>query len=97
MVGESRGILCIFHFGVQYYVSMQAKDHGCSELNWFLLNCYWFTHSHFHGNQTLRSGPWEEGEYLSDRDLPFFRILFSPIFSRKGYKKRAAFLPGGTP
>ena len=30
--------------------------------------------------------------YLSDRDVPFFRVSFSPIFSRTGYQKKANFL-----
>ena len=30
--------------------------------------------------------------YFSDGDVPFFRILFSPIFSRTGYQKNANFL-----
>ena len=30
--------------------------------------------------------------YLSDGDVPFFRISFSPILSRTGYQKRAIFL-----
>ena len=30
--------------------------------------------------------------YLSDGDVPFFRVSFSPIFSRTGYQKRANFL-----
>ena len=31
-------------------------------------------------------------EYLSDGDVPFFRVSFSPIFSRTGYQKEANFL-----
>ena len=30
--------------------------------------------------------------YLSDRDVPFFRVSLSPIFSRTGYQKKANFL-----
>ena len=30
--------------------------------------------------------------YLSDGDVPFFRVSFSPIFSRTGYQKKANFL-----
>ena len=30
--------------------------------------------------------------YLSDRDVLFFRVLFSPISSRTGYQKKANFL-----
>ena len=30
--------------------------------------------------------------YLSDGDVPFFRVSFSPIFSRTGYQKKASFL-----
>ena len=30
--------------------------------------------------------------YLSDGDVPFFRVLFSPIFSRTWYQTKA-FLP----
>ena len=30
--------------------------------------------------------------YLSDGDVPFFRVSFSPTFSRTGYQKRAIFL-----
>ena len=30
--------------------------------------------------------------YLSDGDVLFFRVLFSPIFSRTGYQKKANFL-----
>ena len=30
--------------------------------------------------------------YLSDGDVPFFKVSFSPIFSRKGYQKKANFL-----
>ena len=29
---------------------------------------------------------------LSDWDVPFFRVSFSPIFSRTGYQKKANFL-----
>ena len=31
-------------------------------------------------------------EYLSDGDVPFFRVSFSPIFPRTGYQKKANFL-----
>ena len=27
--------------------------------------------------------------YLSDGDVPFFRVSFSPIFSRTGYQKKS--------
>ena len=30
--------------------------------------------------------------YLSDGDVPFFRLSFSPIFLRTGYQKTANFL-----
>ena len=30
--------------------------------------------------------------YLTDGDVPFFRVSFSPIFSRTGYQKKANFL-----
>ena len=30
--------------------------------------------------------------YLSDGDVPFFRVAFSPISSRRGYQKKANFL-----
>ena len=30
--------------------------------------------------------------YLSDGDVPFFRLSFSPIFSKTGYPKKANFL-----
>ena len=30
--------------------------------------------------------------YLSNGDVPFFRVSFSPIFSRTGYQKKANFL-----
>ena len=30
--------------------------------------------------------------YLSDGDVPFFRVSFSPIFSRTGYQRKANFL-----
>ena len=30
--------------------------------------------------------------YLSDGDVPFFRVSFSPIFSRIEYQKKASFL-----
>ena len=30
--------------------------------------------------------------YLSDGDVPFFRVSFSPIFCRTGYLKKAVFL-----
>ena len=30
--------------------------------------------------------------YFSDGDVPFFRVSFSPIFSRTGYQKKANFL-----
>ena len=30
--------------------------------------------------------------YLSAGDVPFFRVSFSPIFSRTGYQKKASFL-----
>ena len=30
--------------------------------------------------------------YLSDGDVSFFRVSFSPIFSRTGYQKKANFL-----
>ena len=30
--------------------------------------------------------------YLSDGDVPFFRVSFSPIFSITGYQKKANFL-----
>ena len=30
--------------------------------------------------------------YLSDGDVPFFRVSFSPIFPRTGYQKKANFL-----
>ena len=30
--------------------------------------------------------------YLSDGDVPFFRVSFLPIFSRTGYQKKANFL-----
>ena len=30
--------------------------------------------------------------YLSDGNVPFFRVSFSPIFSRTGYQKKANFL-----
>ena len=30
--------------------------------------------------------------YLSDGDVPFFRVSFSPIFSRTGYQKKVNFL-----
>ena len=30
--------------------------------------------------------------YLSDVDVPFFRVSFSPIFPRIGYQKKAHFL-----
>ena len=30
--------------------------------------------------------------YLSDGDVPFFRVSFSPIFSRTGYQTKANFL-----
>ena len=30
--------------------------------------------------------------YLSDVDVPFFRVSLSPIFSRTGYQKKANFL-----
>ena len=29
--------------------------------------------------------------YLSDGDVPFFRVSFSPIFPGKGYQKKAIF------
>ena len=29
--------------------------------------------------------------YLSDGNVPFFRVSFSPIFSRTGYQKKANF------
>ena len=32
--------------------------------------------------------------YLSYGDVPFFRVSFSPIFSRTGYQKKANFLSG---
>ena len=32
------------------------------------------------------------GEGLSDGDVPFFRVSFSPIFSTTGYQKKANFL-----
>ena len=39
-------------------------------------------------------GPWGGGYlvYLSDGDVLFFRVSFSPIFSRTGYQKKANFL-----
>ena len=30
--------------------------------------------------------------YLTDGDVPFFRVSFSPIFTRTGYQKKANFL-----
>ena len=33
--------------------------------------------------------------YLSDGDVPFFRVSFSPIFSRTGYQKKANFSGAG--
>ena len=30
--------------------------------------------------------------YLCDGDVPFFRVSFSPNFSRSGYQKKAVFL-----
>ena len=38
--------------------------------------------------------PWGGGYfvYLSNGDVPFFRVSFSPIFSRTGYQKKANFL-----
>ena len=30
--------------------------------------------------------------YLTDGDVPFFRVSFSPTFSRTGYQKKANFL-----
>ena len=30
--------------------------------------------------------------YLSDGDVPFFRVSFLPFFSRTGYQKKANFL-----
>ena len=30
--------------------------------------------------------------HLSDGDVPFFRVSFSPIFSRTGYQKKVNFL-----
>ena len=30
--------------------------------------------------------------YLTDGDVPFFRVSFLPIFSRTGYQKKANFL-----
>ena len=30
--------------------------------------------------------------YLTDGDVPFFRVSFSPNFSRTGYQKKANFL-----
>ena len=30
--------------------------------------------------------------YLSDGDVPFFRVSFSPIFSKTGYRNKANFL-----
>ena len=30
--------------------------------------------------------------YLSDGDMPFFRVSFAPIFSRTGYQKKENFL-----
>ena len=30
--------------------------------------------------------------YFSDRDVPFFRVSFSPIFSRTGHQYKAIFL-----
>ena len=30
--------------------------------------------------------------FLSYRDVPFFRVSFSPFFSRTGYQKKANFL-----
>ena len=30
--------------------------------------------------------------YLTDGDVPFFRVSFSPIFSRTGHQKKANFL-----
>ena len=39
-------------------------------------------------------GPGGGGDfvYLSDGDVTFFRVSFSPIFSRTGYQKKANFL-----
>ena len=33
--------------------------------------------------------------YLSDGDVPFFRVSFSPIFSRTGYQKKVKFSGAG--
>ena len=37
-------------------------------------------------------GGYPGGVYLSDGDVPFFRVSFSPIFSRTGYQTKANFL-----
>ena len=43
----------------------------------------------------LRRGSFSGGGgylvYLSDGDVPFFRVSFSPIFSKTGYQKKASF------
>ena len=43
-------------------------------------------------NKIPRAGGGGYLVYLSDGDVPFFRVSFSPIFSRTGYQKKANFL-----
>ena len=46
------------------------------------------------GTPLLFLDPGGEGYlvYLTDGDVPFFRVSFSPIFSRTGHQKKANFL-----
>ena len=54
--------------------------------------------------ETIQPGGGGYLVYLSDGDVPFFRVSFSPIFSRTGYQRRQKFwsrvknfLPGHIP
>ena len=47
------------------------------------------------GTNGLQCMPFPGGGYLvylSDGDVPFFRVSFSPTFSRTGYQKKANLL-----
>ena len=48
--------------------------------------------SQYFGSATLCDPGGRYLVYLSDGDVPFFRVSFSPIFSRTGYQKKENFL-----
>ena len=67
-----------------------------------VFNCYWllicpwkmnrFSKTLFFLTAKRAGGGGRYLVYFSDGDVPFFRVSFSPIFSRMAYQNRAVFL-----